>query len=109
MGGFNYVEFIMEVNSDKQIISDDGRILFAKVLDMDEELLMHNRRMAFVKETLPESKARDLKKGDRLHVLGVPRIDLALVSWRVKNAKTKPDVLTWNLPYEIVVVAAYGN
>jgi hypothetical protein len=51
-----------------------------------------------------EPKNRNLKKGDRLPVLGTPRIDLALVSWRAKYAKDRPEVLNWNLPYEIIAV-----
>jgi len=40
-------------------------------------------------------------------VLGIPRVDLALVSWRARNAPKRPEVLTWNLPYEIIVVGVY--
>jgi len=44
-----------------------------------------------------------------LHVLGIPRIDLALVSWRVRNAGTRPEALRWDLPYEIIVVGVFDN
>ena len=39
--------------------------------------------------------------------LGIPRIDLALVSWRLRNGS--PDVLKWSLPYEIVAVGVYDD
>ena len=40
-----------------------------------------------------------------MHVLGIPRINLALVSWRAAQAKTRPEALQWNLPFEIVAIA----
>ena len=116
MAGFNYVEFIMELNEDPTHETDehDGRSVFASVFDTDCELLLHKRRMVFLKDTPPERKVKTLKRGDQLHVLGMPRIDLALVSWRTTCAKdddcrTKhPDVLNWSLPYEILIVGVYG-
>ena len=45
----------------------------------------------------------------RLHVLGIPRIDLSNISWRIKNYKTKPDVLNRDLPYEIIIVGVYKD
>lgn len=109
MVGYNYVEFIMELNEDKQHEVQDGRFVMASVLDLQEDLLVRNRRMVFVKDTEPEKIVRNLKKGDKLHVLGIPRIDLALVSWRAKHAKDRPEVLKWNLPYEIIIVGVYKN
>ena len=37
----------------------------------------------------------------------MPRINLAVVSWRVRNGAARPEVLRWNLPYEIVVVGFF--
>jgi hypothetical protein len=31
------------------------------------------------------------------------------VSWRAKHAKEKPEVLSWSLPYEIIVVGVYKD
>ena len=44
-----------------------------------------------------------------MHVLGIPRIDLALVSYRTRVADTRPEVLEWNLPYELIVVGVYDQ
>lgn len=106
MAGFNYVEFVMELNEEPQAVVD-GQTVLASVLDLEEELLVHNRRMVFVNNSAPEIKLRGLTKGAKLHVIGIPRIDLALVSWRTQNFKKlkQPEILQWNLPYEIVVVA----
>lgn len=108
MAGYNYVEFIMEIQGEQKVV-EDGRMVFASVLDLDEELLVRNRRMIFVKDSPPEKALRNLKKGDKLHVLGLPRIDLAVVSWRVNHYQEKKEVLTWRLPYEIIVVGVYKD
>ena len=50
-----------------------------------------------------------MQPGDCLHVLGIPRVDLALVSWCAKHAIERPEVLTWSMPYEIVVVGEYDS
>jgi hypothetical protein len=108
MAGFNYVEFIMELN-ESPVEVPDGMMVFAKIRDLDNELLVHKRRMIFVKGSAPEEAAKDLKEGDKLHVLGIPRIDLALISWRIKHAADRLGVLDWNLPYEIIVVGVYDH
>jgi hypothetical protein len=109
MAGYNYVEFLMEIQDDKQLELADGRIVAASVLESEGELLVQACRMIFIKDTPPEEAVIGLKKGDRLHVLGIPRIDLSNISWRIKNYKTKPDVLTCDLPYEIIIVGVYKD
>ncbi len=104
MAGFNYVEFIMEVLQDPITLAD-GKKVFSSVLDLDGNMLIRKRRMIFIKDTPPELAVRNLHAGDQLHVVGIPRIDLALVLWRVEHSKERPEVLTWSLPYEIIVVA----
>jgi hypothetical protein len=106
MAGYNYVEFIMEIQGEQKEV-EDGRLVMASVLDLDEELLVRNRRMVFVKDSPPEKAVRNLKKGDKLHVLRLPRVDLAVISWRINHYKDKKEVLTWRLPYEIIVVGVY--
>lgn len=119
MGGFNYVAFVMEANG-APLEAEDGFFVMAKVLDpavqadepsadATEDLLVRNRRMVFVKGTKPVEAVQGLQAGKRLHVLGIPRINLALVSWRVRNASERPEVLTWSLPYEIVIVGVYSD
>jgi hypothetical protein len=108
MGGFNYVEFRIQLDEDPVQVSD-GTLVFASVMDLDDDLLVQKRRMVFVKGTEPETAVKALKKGGKLHVLGMPRIDLALVSYRTKHVKDTPGILTWNLPYEMLIVAVYPN
>lgn len=106
--GYNYVGFQMEL-MEKPFPVSDGSFAYAKVRDWDGELVARKKRMVFVKDTPPELAVRDLKGGDCLRVLGIPRLDMALVSWRTRNATKRPDVLGWNLPYEIIVVGVYPS
>jgi hypothetical protein len=107
MAGYNYVEFIMEINSQPLEVAD-GVMVMCKVRDLEDELLVQNRRMVLVKDSEVERKTRGKPVGTKLHVLGLPRIDLSLVSWRVKAAAAgRQEVLKWGLPYEIILVGFY--
>jgi hypothetical protein len=105
MGGYNYVEFKMVLNDEPRRITD-GYFVFAGVHTLDGDLLVRNRRMVFVDGTPPAQLIQTANKGDTITVLGVPRINLALVSYRTSVRKTKPAALRWNLPYEMIIVAA---
>ena len=110
MAGFNYVKFAITLNEDPgQFSSGDGTRVMATVSTLDDELLVRNRRMIFVKDTPPEKAVLELHKGDSLTVLGIPRIDLALVAFRRDHAADQPQVLDWNLPYEMIVVGVFTN
>ena len=104
--GYNYVNFQMVLN-EKPFKIADGALAKAQIQDLEGHLLLRDKRMVFVKDTPPEIAVRDGKAGDCLRVLGIPRLDLALVSWRVKNRSDERDPLNWNLPYEIIVVGVY--
>jgi hypothetical protein len=105
--GYNYVKFILEIDDDQQFITLDGRIVRCNVLDMNRNTVVRNRRMVFIKDTPPEIAVRTLNRGDQLTVLGMPRINLAIVSWRVRNAQFHPEALEWNLPYEMVICGVF--
>jgi hypothetical protein len=103
--GFNYVEFVLEIESDSNVHSVvDGTFALADVLDLQLEKIVHRRRMVFIKGTPADDLVKTLKPGDRLHVIGIPRINLELVHWRLQHADDPRKPLTWNLPYEVVIV-----
>ena len=106
--GNNFVEFVMRVESEPRDVGD-GRFLIASALSPDGDLIVRHRRMVFVKGTPPFSDSERLQADDCIHVVGIPRIDLALISWRTHHAQDRPEALDWNLPYEIVVVASKGR
>lgn len=108
--GYNYVEFVLELNeAPVPTTSGDGALAFAKVLDLSGDLIHRRKRMVFVKDSPPYEKVINQKAGTRLHVLGVPRVDLSLVWWRAQNAAKRPEALGWSLPYEMIVVGVYDE
>lgn len=120
MAGFNYVEFRIKLHSAPFQVAD-GMMVFATVMKLkvagdtdnddedDDAIIVRNRRMVFVKGSAPEAAVKTLTKGAVLHVLGVPRICLKLVSFRTHNTKKFPGILNWNLPYEMLIVGVYNN
>jgi hypothetical protein len=103
MIGDNYVEFMIELNEAPHKVAD-GYMVMAQVMTTDSEPLIHKRRMVFIEGTAEANAVKDGKKGDVFHVLGIPRVDLALVSYRTAHRAADPDAMTWNLPYEMIIV-----
>jgi hypothetical protein len=106
MAGMNYVKFQLELRQ-KPLAVTGGHMAFAKASNGEGHVIVQKRRVVFVAGTAPDDAVKDKGAGDCLVVLGIPRIDLSLVYWRVQNGKQRPEVLTWGLPYEIVVVGVY--
>ena len=110
--GYNYVDFWLKFNSSDNLVVSDGLFAFCTIYNSDfdpadedqGDLIAHKLRVAFVKGSSLYDKAKTSKKGDFLHIVGIPRINLTLISWRAAHANTQPEVLTWNLPFEIVAV-----
>ncbi len=108
-GQINDIEFLMEISGDGQQVVEDGRFVNAAALGLNGKRIVPKLRMVFVKDSPPERMVKSLKRGDRLHVFGLPRIDLSKVAWRVRHARENPHLLELNLPYEIVVVGVYED
>jgi len=110
MVGFNYVEFLMRLNKRFERV-DDGEFVSASIYsaDNDEELLVHDRRVGFVAGTAADAKQRTMKVGECIRLLGLPRVDLALVAWRLENAKKRPEALKWSMPYEMIAIGVYDD
>ena len=97
----------MEITGDKPLVVRDGRFVTASALDMKGKVLAEHIRMVFAKGTPPERAVRNLRRGARLHVFGMPRINFAEVLRRVDASVADPAQLTLTIPYEIVIVAVY--
>jgi hypothetical protein len=108
-GLYNDVEFIMEIADDRQLVVANGRFVVASARDLAGNLLVQRLRMVFVTGTPPEGAVSVLKRGDRLHVFGIPRLDLAEISRRVRDSGMNPALLTRSLPYEIIILGVYTN
>jgi len=101
---YNYTEFILEP-AGKWAQGDNGLFVLANVYDLsDEEAPITQRRMVFVDNTEPAKALQSLPPGGRLHVLGVPRVNLAEVA-----AIAPGDSVDMALPYELIVVALYPD
>jgi hypothetical protein len=108
MAGYNYVEFVMEIVEVPQDSDDGGLLAMCSVRELDGELLVRKRRMVMAKGSQVEQKVRGKPIGTRAHVLGIPRMNLSLLQWRLDQAKEgRTDVLSWGLPYEIIVVGFF--
>ena len=108
MIGFNYVKFLLRLRK-RFHREEDGEFISAAIYsdkEDEQELLVHDRRVGFVAGTAPDEKQKSLNVGDCMLVLGIPRIDLALVSWRIRHGG---DALRWSMPYEIVAVGVYDD
>jgi hypothetical protein len=107
-GTLNYANFVMQLAAMPNSVGD-GAIVSAQVFKVGEDdapVVPRKIRMVFAKDTEPAKKLKGLVKGDRLHVLGVPRVNLHAVLGIVN--KLKPNE-TWKgpLPYEMIIVAVY--
>lgn len=107
--GYNYVDFQMQLNEQPVKITD-GYFAMAQVRDWEGHLIHRKRRMVFAESTPPAEAVKNIGAGDCLRVLGIPRLNLALVNYRVSEArKGNKAPLSWNLPYEIIVVGVYDS
>jgi hypothetical protein len=104
---FNDVHFLMEITGARQDIVEGGRFVTASALDTDGNLLVEGLRMVFIKGTAPERAVSSLRRGDRLHVYGLPRVSFAEVSRRVRAAGNRRDPLEGPLPYELVILGVF--
>jgi hypothetical protein len=107
-GLYNDVEFVMQLAEVRQLVVSGGRFVMASVLDLKGNLLVQRLRMVFTQGTPPEEAVRRLGAGDRLHVYGMPRLDFAEISRRIKGSPADSSLLTKPLPYEIIILGVYG-
>jgi hypothetical protein len=105
--GYNYAEFIIELAGQPVVSRDDptdnGVFVLANVYDLSDPetpVTSDVRRMVFVENTKPAKQVLALAKGGRMHVLGVPRVNLADVA-----ALGAVDSVNGALPYEMIIVA----
>ncbi len=108
-GIYNDVEFLMTLGDEPPQVVSDGRFVTASAMDLDGHLIVKRLRVVVVRGTGPERAVRALKAGDSLHVYGMPRLDLAEISRRVRESTTNPALLAATLPYEIVALGIYPD
>ena len=104
----NDVEFIMQVIGPGREVTG-GRFIPAAALNLDGKMRVDHLRMVFATNTPPEVMARHLKKGDRVHVYGMPRLDLEELARRVKELPRKGAEDKQPLPYEVSILGVYSK
>jgi hypothetical protein len=106
--GFNYAEFQMRLAGKPKDVGDGFMVLAnvfnAKAKTNDDPVIEESRRMVFVKGTKPADAVKDLKKGDKLHVLGIPRVNLNTV-FAIAGELQDGEEFSEGLPYEMIIVA----
>jgi hypothetical protein len=103
------VEFLLEAGKEQHQVVSDGRFVTAAALNLKGVLLAPKVRMVFVEGSPPEKIVRFLPPGGRLHVFGLPRINLAEIASRAATSGDQPALLTRSLPYEIVIAGVYDD
>jgi hypothetical protein len=106
--GENYIDLWVRLDSLWEI--EDGAFAYCTTFDagftpgesISAKKITTKTRIAFVKDTDPYNEAFSKGVGGFLHLLGTPRINLAIVSWREWASKKRPEVLMWKLPFEII-------
>jgi len=110
MVGYNYVKFVFRLTQ-RFHREQDGEFLAGSILSEGGELLVRKRRVGFVEGSAPDNVQKGMQVGQCLTLLGIPRLNLALVSWRIQHANDAayPGALKWGMPYEIIAVGTYGG
>jgi len=105
--GYNYTQFVAKLLSEPFDMKG-GKGVMASVLDESGDVLVTERRLVFVGGTPPEQILQGKHKGDAIEVVGIPRLNLKLVEWRLTHQddpRCKHECLSWNIPYEMIVAA----
>jgi hypothetical protein len=104
--GYNYTEFLLEP-AGTPAQGDNGIFVLANVYDLSDPetpVTASPRRMVFVDNTEPAKQLASLSPGQRLHVLGIPRVNLAEVA-----AVSGSNPVDMALPYEMIIVAVFPD
>jgi hypothetical protein len=117
---YNYANFEIRLAGKPKNVGD-GYVVLANIysVDADDEaqpVVQGARRMVFVEGTAPAEAVKKLKKGDRLRVLGIPRVNLNQVSAIASGLEVNDSYTAgWGndecsvenpcLPYEMIIVA----
>jgi hypothetical protein len=104
---YNYAEFKMTLVGSPKKLADGGYAALASVDGTAEESIASNIRMIFVPDTPPLQAlvGKQLGDGDKMHVIGIPRINLNAISSMVAASGSQP--VTRKLPYEMIIVAVF--
>ena len=103
-GEFNYTQFEFTINGKPMKLTDGGFAVLADVSGEGDETIASGIRMIFLPNTPPLKQLLDqnLGAGDKLEVIGIPRVNLNAISKSVQANGGK--AITGKLPYEMIIV-----
>lgn len=104
--GYNYTEFVIELAGKPKDMGDSLMVL-ANVFDsgdLETPVTSRPHRMVFVKGTPAADELLKHSKGDTLHLLGIPRVNLSEVL-AIASKNGTNTVQSVPLPYEMIVAA----
>jgi hypothetical protein len=102
---YNYAEFVIELAGKPKEL-EDCYMVMAYVYDTEEteeRLTSDVRRMVFIKDSPPAIELAKYSKGDKLRVVGIPRINLNEVLALAAKVGSEGD--NFPLPYEMIIAA----
>ena len=102
--GYNYAEFFIVLQG-APLKVDDGIFVLANVQDEEgNPVVSEARRMVFLAGTSAAAAVQNLKKGDSMHVMGIPRLNLERISFATQASGGRS--VTVPLPYEMIIIGA---
>ena len=100
--GYNHAEFHIALEGPLMKV-DDGFLVLANVVDEEgNPVVSKPRRMVFLAGTAAAAAVQKLKKGDTMHVMGIPRLNLERVSFAMQTSGGSS--VTVPLPYEMIII-----
>ncbi len=111
--GYNYIRFRVRLHEKPSHRLDDGGLSFfgsifktgRRSVDDYEVPLVGKTRFILVPGTEPMRILEAMEAGTVADVIAIPRLNFALLSWRVKHERDDPEVLRRTIPYELVILA----
>lgn len=101
--GFNYADFVLVAAGAPAQSEDGGWMVLATVQDTKGNVLVSTpRRMVAAPNTHPADAVKALKAGGRLHVIGIPRVNLERLM--AEASKTPGQAVNVKGAYEIILV-----
>ena len=101
--GYNYADFVLVAAGPPAQSEDGGWMVLATVQDTQGTVLVSTpRRMVAAPNTQPAAAVKALKTGGRLHVIGIPRVNLERLM--AEASKTPGQPVTLKGAYEMILV-----
>ncbi len=107
--GENYIDMWIRIDTLWEV--EDGAFAYCTTMtsdfDPDEDEIADKQvtgktRVVLVKNSEVYNAVINGDLGMKVHIVGTPRINLAIISWREWVMDDRPEVKTWRLPFEII-------